>query len=79
MWLSNIIREEAKARYRAVKYTPTMDCVVPGGEKICLIYRRCLYLAQYDGWNLYAQIQKGMAVVWRSGKSGVEEKLSSDL
>ena len=31
VWSSNFVREEAKARYRAVKYTPTMGCVVPGG------------------------------------------------
>ena len=28
---SKVVREEAKAQYRAVKYTPTMGCVAQGG------------------------------------------------
>ena len=41
VWSSNLVREEAKARWRAVKYTPTMGCVAPGvewgGEVQCTI------------------------------------------
>ena len=32
---SNLVRVEAKARYRAVKYTPTMGCVAPGKKNDC--------------------------------------------
>jgi hypothetical protein len=34
VWSSNLVREEAKAQQRAVKYTPTMGCVAPGGKYI---------------------------------------------
>jgi hypothetical protein len=36
---SNLVREKAKARYRAVKYTPTKSCVAPegGGDAVCCI------------------------------------------
>jgi hypothetical protein len=42
VWSSNLVREEAKAQQRAVKYTPTMGCVGPGGggesKQIGLVY-----------------------------------------
>ena len=36
VWSNKLVREEAKARQRAVKYTPTMGCVAPGEKNMTL-------------------------------------------
>ena len=42
VWSSSLVREEAKAWYRAVKYTPTMGCVAPGEEEEEELYKLIL-------------------------------------